>query len=138
MSIDVVIIDEQPRVEFGHENIQGFLLPEVRHASASVGIIPPHRSQRHHRQRRPDDGIENVFIFRGTFAIEPPHRGLERHDCARQGPVFVQVPSGSAFSIRNVGDEPVWFYTVFSPPFQPGEIEFIAPASGSGAHTGSP
>ncbi len=125
MGVNIIKIDQEQRLEFAHENIAGFLLPETGHASASVGIIPPRGAQRHHKQQRPDGGVENIFIFRGTFTVEPPMSALERHNCEIDGPVFVQVPSDTPFSIRNLADQPVWFYTVFAPPFRPGEIEFL-------------
>lgn len=127
MAIDFARLDEKPHLEFSHEHILGFLLPESRHASASVGIVPPHGSQRHHLQRRPDGGVENILIFRGKFGLEPAVAELEGHDCATAGPVFVHVPSETPLSIRNLGDDPVWFYTVFAPPFSPGEVAFLGP-----------
>ena len=123
--IRVVQIDREERLEFAEEGIEGILLGADNHASYTVGIIPPGGRQRRHIQQRPDDGTEIIFFFAGRFAIEADGTEPEPYDVSDDGPVLVVCQSGTAMSVVNAGAEPVRFFSVFAPPFAPGEITYL-------------
>lgn len=123
--VRVVQIDREERLEFAEEGIEGILLGADRHASYTVGIVPPGGRQRRHVQQRPENGTEIIFFFAGQFVIEADGAEPEPHDVSSGGPVLVVCPSGTAMSVVSTGAEPVRFFSVFAPAFAPGEVTYL-------------
>jgi hypothetical protein len=121
----VIRVDRQERMEFPDERISGILLSATPRASATVAFIAPGISQTMHVHTRPDNGDEIIFVYRGAFKIAGDGWPDESYDTDADGPVYLQVPTGVPASIVNVGTSEVAFYTLFVPPFSPGEIEYL-------------
>ncbi len=120
----IVELARQDLVEFAEERISGALLGgSTPHASITMGVVPVGQSQRHHLQRRPNAGTEVILVYAGQFVVEGAE-GAAEFDASEQ-PVLVEAPSGVPCSLSNVGAVPVQFFTVFSPPFEMGEIEWL-------------
>lgn len=129
----VVVVDEAERLEFAEERISGVLLPASNLSSASVGFIAPGVAQTPHFHERPSDGVEIVFVYVGAFRIIENGVASRVYDTATEGPVYVEIPSGTQASLENIGTGEVRFFSVFAPPFAPGEIHYVASSDGSQA-----
>ncbi len=123
--VKIIEINKEKVLDFADEGIRGILLGEDSHASYSVAIVPVGGRQRRHVQQRPDNGTEVMFFFSGRFAFIADGAGPDEYDVAEGGPVLVVCPSGVASSIENRGDTEVRLFSVFAPPFLPGEIEYL-------------
>jgi oxalate decarboxylase/phosphoglucose isomerase-like protein (cupin superfamily) len=122
---EVIRVEAEPRMEFPEERISGALLPPTRHASATLAIIAPGASQTLHVHSRPDKGDEIIFVYRGMFKVVGEGWPDTIYNTDAEGPVYVRVPSDVPVGIANIGDNEVFFYTVFVPPFELGEIRYL-------------
>lgn len=123
--LQVVSVHAIPTREFKEERITGLLLPETRHTSASVGFVPPYGLQTPHYQDRPQRGDEIIFVYEGTFRVLSGGKRTDIFNTDKHGPVYILVRSGTPASLENCGPEMVRFFSVFSPPFAPGETHFL-------------
>jgi hypothetical protein len=122
--ITYVEVNKQRFTRFPEERISGLILPSTDFSSASVGDVAPKVAQAPHFHRRPQNGDEIIFVYKGYFELVT-ESGIKRFNVDRDGPVFIQVPSGLQASIKNVGSSSVRFFSVFAPPFKVGEINYI-------------
>jgi mannose-6-phosphate isomerase-like protein (cupin superfamily) len=122
---DIVQVDNEPRMDFPEERISGVLLPSTRHASATIAIVKPGTSQTLHVHTRPNGGDEIIFVYRGSFAVRGDGWSGQIFDTGADGPVYLRVPSGVPVAIENKGQTQVCFYTVFVPPFEMGEMQYL-------------
>lgn len=122
--ITYVEVDKQTFQWFAEEHIKGLLLPTSGFTSASVGDVAAKEEQTPHRHHRPKDGDELIFVYEGLFELVT-ETAKTRFDVDRDGPVFISVPSGMQASINNLGTKRVRFFSVFAPPFQVGEINYL-------------
>ena len=122
--LTVVKVRDCVPVLFAEENISGVILPQSDSASSSIGIIAPGATQTLHHHKRPDSGDEIIFTFKGSIVIVTANGASEVMDVGQIGPVYVSVKSGMAASLRNVGEGDARFFSVFAPPFSPGEIVY--------------
>lgn len=123
--IEIVVINELDFLRFEEENISGVLLPSSNFTSTSAGIVMPGEAQASHYQERPGNGTEIILVYEGHFEVVGAAGTMTVHDCATKGPLFIQVASKAVASLRNVGNIPVRFFSVFAPPFEPGEIKYL-------------
>lgn len=123
--IDIVQVHRVPTREFTEERITGLLLPETKFTSGSVGFVPPQGAQTPHYQNRPEKGDEIIFVYAGKFRVVSGDWCSDVFDTAESGPVYLLVKSGTPASLKNTGDDIVRFFSVFSPPFQIGETQFV-------------
>ncbi|MDD5336879.1 MAG: hypothetical protein PHS02_00155 [Candidatus ainarchaeum sp.] len=121
--ITYVEINKQHFVQFPEERISGLILPSTDFTSASVGEVAPGIAQASHSHKRPQNGDEIIFVYQGYFEFVTEN-GTQKFNADRIGPVFIQVPAGVQGSIKNIGNRPVRFFSVFSPPFKMGEINY--------------
>lgn len=121
----VIRVEAEPRMEFPEERIAGALLSVTPRASATVAYVAPGVAQTLHVHSRPDNGDELIFIYRGRFQMRGDDWPDTIYDTDADGPVYLQIPSGAVASISNIGDNEVRFFTVFTPPFAQGELEYL-------------
>ncbi|SRR6266496_983473 len=122
--IQAISIEKEPRSYLEEEQISGIFLPGSVFASASVGILEPGVTQTCHCHKRPQEGIEIIFVYEGTFSLMTEDKVLESFDVRQNGPIYIQVSSGQHAHLKNTGKEQVKFFSVFTPPFEAGEIHF--------------
>lgn len=123
--VSMTMLRQVPVQSFAEENILGAILGGTPHTTATFGIVRPGTMQTPHVQRRPDNGDELILVFEGKFRIVSGNDRTAAHDTAAQGAVYLSIEAGSVASIENVGDSDVVFFSVFSPPFVLGEIEYL-------------
>lgn len=115
-------------LDFAEENITGILLSNNRFGSSTVAFVAPQQKQTLHVHARPDNGVEVIYIYEGVFRLATGDHAehLSRvYDTAVDGPVHLEVASGTPARIENCGDTRVAFFTVFTPPFEMGEIRYL-------------
>ncbi len=122
-ALEVVQIEKAAFSYFADERIFGAILPTTRFTSASIGMLEPGVAQTPHQQQRPCDGVEIMFVYEGQFELVLQD-STQSFDVRQDGPIFIQVPSGVPASLNNIGSSPVRFFSVFAPPFEPGEIVY--------------
>lgn len=121
--IKVIKVDEEPIKYFSEESLFGAILPSTAFSSASIGIIEPGNAQTLHYHIRPQAGVEIIFIHQGNFVLTTEGKE-ESFDTTQVGPIYIQVPSGIQASIKNTGKKQVKFFSIFTPPFESGEVHF--------------
>ncbi|TDB80747.1 hypothetical protein E1264_33710 [Actinomadura sp. KC216] len=124
--LQIVASNELPLQDFTDERIEARLFPVAKFCDAAMGIVRAGVAQRHHVHDRPDKGDEVIFVYGGRFRVRGDFPGSDRvFDVSTEGPVYISVPAGMACSLENLGTEPVRFFSVFSPRFEPGEIRYV-------------
>jgi hypothetical protein len=123
----IVRVVGEPVLDFVEERITGILLPVNVFTSASVGFVAPGVAQRHHKQHRPQDGVEIIFVYAGRFRVVGEDGVSSVYDADEDGPVYVEVESEAPASLENTGSTNVKFFSVFAPPFAVGEHEYLEP-----------
>lgn len=80
--------------------------------------INPFESMKTHFHQRPNDGVE-IYVFHQTkkkFVLFPQKEDYEINE-----PTLHIFYSGEKHGIKNMSNEPLRFYAVYSPPFEEGE-----------------
>ena len=121
---EVIRVGEFPMQYFDAEKSYFALLIADQFLSASVCEIKGGVLQGRHYHQRPRDGDEAMIVFHGAFRVVTDS-GSTTHDVCRDGPVFILVKSGESVQLCNLSeDDPVRFFVILVPPFEPGELHF--------------
>jgi hypothetical protein len=68
-----------------------------------------------------------MFVYAGCFVLHTEGLEPREHDVDTDGPVLVVCPSGVASSFESSRGTEVRVFSVFAPPFEVGESEYVEP-----------
>jgi len=110
---------------FAPENLSFAALPAASFVSSTVNRIEPGVTQTPHYHNRPQQGEEIVFVYQGTFELIGAEGVIDSFNVEHDGPIYLHIPAQTQASLRNVGDTPVRFFSLFAPPFVLEEMVFL-------------
>lgn len=118
-------VHEERFTYFSPEGLSFAALPAASFVSTAVNSIEPGGAQAPHYHNRPQQGEEIVFVYQGAFAVIGAEGVIDSFNVEHDGPIYLHIPAQTQASLRNVGDIPVRFFSLFAPPFVPEEMIFL-------------